>query len=189
MLHILDKDYFEHFLLLVDAIFILCGTSIMPVQLQRAKQSLISFCCLFEALYDERHMSANLHQLLHLSDVVKELGPLWIYSGFNFEDMNGQLTDLFHGSQNVDKHIMNTIGTILCFPELVDKLKDQSPVHGVYSILVQKGKRVDVTRWIAVKVKKSDLNQKTKVTCNIMSSGTLSIQNGQHFSCEEDVQQ
>ena len=45
---------------------------------------------------------------------------------------------------------MNAIGTILCLPQLVEKLKDQSPVHSFYCNLVQKGKRANVTRWITV---------------------------------------
>ena len=66
-------------------------------------------------------MSANVHGLLHLPDVVKNLGPLWSHSCFPFESANGQILKLFHGSQGVEKqvqvhpwHRMCGVQTILC---------------------------------------------------------------------------
>ena len=47
----------------------------------------------------------NVHQLLHFSEVVEDLGPLWSNSCFPFEDYNGDLRDLFHGTQNVDGQV------------------------------------------------------------------------------------
>ena len=53
----------------------------------------------------ERNMSANVHGLLHLPDVVKNLGPLWSHSCFPFESANGHILKLFHGSQGVEKQV------------------------------------------------------------------------------------
>jgi len=47
----------------------------------------------------------NVHQLLHLPEVVRDLGPLWSNSCFPFEDYNGDLRDLFHGTRNVDGQV------------------------------------------------------------------------------------
>ena len=47
----------------------------------------------------------NVHQLLHLPEVVKDLGPLWSNSCFPFEDYNGDLRELFHGTKNVDGQV------------------------------------------------------------------------------------
>ncbi len=47
----------------------------------------------------------NVHQLLHLTEVVDDVGPLWSNSCFPFEDYNGDLRDLFHGTQNVDGQV------------------------------------------------------------------------------------
>jgi len=52
-----------------------------------------------------RHMSANVHGLLHLPDVVADLGPLWAHSCFPYETANGRLLKLFHGSQGVNKQV------------------------------------------------------------------------------------
>ena len=50
-------------------------------------------------------MSANVHSLLHLTEVVKDFGPLWGHSCFAFEHANGQLLKSFHGSQSLEKQV------------------------------------------------------------------------------------
>ena len=53
----------------------------------------------------DQHMSINIHNLLHLPKVVKSLGLLWAHSCFPFESANGDLLNLFHGSQAVEKQV------------------------------------------------------------------------------------
>lgn len=43
--------------------------------------------------------------LLHLADSVRNLGPLWCHSAFPFEDMNGWLGDLYHGTRDPQKQV------------------------------------------------------------------------------------
>ena len=50
-------------------------------------------------------MTINVHSLLHLVEDVRNLGPLWCHSCFIFENMNGVLKALFHGSQQVNKQV------------------------------------------------------------------------------------
>lgn len=50
-------------------------------------------------------MTINVHNLLHLPETVKNLGPLWAHSCFAFEAVNGELLKLFHGSQKVEKQV------------------------------------------------------------------------------------
>ena len=50
-------------------------------------------------------MTINVHSLLHLVEDVRSLGPLWSHSCFGFENMNGVLKALFHGSQQVNKQV------------------------------------------------------------------------------------
>jgi len=51
-------------------------------------------------------MSINIHSLLHLPETVKNLRPLWAHSCFAFEAANGELLNLFHGSQAVEKQVL-----------------------------------------------------------------------------------
>jgi cell division FtsZ-interacting protein ZapD len=50
-------------------------------------------------------MTANVHELLHLPETVKKLGPLWAHSCFPFEAANGVLLKLIHGSQSTEKQV------------------------------------------------------------------------------------
>ena len=52
-----------------------------------------------------RSYTFNMHQLLHLGQNVRNLGPLWSNSCFPFEDYNGDLRDFFHGTQNVEAQV------------------------------------------------------------------------------------
>ena len=51
-------------------------------------------------------MNANIHNLLHIVRSVKQLGPLWANSSFEFENANGYLKSLFHGTQNIDMQVL-----------------------------------------------------------------------------------
>ena len=53
-------------------------------------------------------MSANIHLLLHLTDTVRQLGPLWAYSFFYFEGHSGTLKSLVHGTQHVDSQVIHS---------------------------------------------------------------------------------
>ena len=62
---------------------------------------LISFHELIPQLYPETLLTANFHMLVHLSDCVKDWGPLWGYSTFGFENLNGYLRQYAHGTGNI----------------------------------------------------------------------------------------
>ena len=44
----------------------------------------------------------------HLADYVQGWGPLWAWSTFGFEDMNGTIMDLTHGTGNVCRQVLLT---------------------------------------------------------------------------------
>lgn len=69
---VMDRRYFSHYLLLVQAIFILNSSSICSTDVLQSEQMLRQFVCMFATLYDEKDMSANLHLLLHLADSVRD---------------------------------------------------------------------------------------------------------------------
>lgn len=55
-------------------------------------------------------MTLNLHNIgEHLSSYVRKLGPLWAWSCFPFEDMNGSLLEQVHGTGNVCLQILWTL--------------------------------------------------------------------------------
>lgn len=62
---------------------------------------LLHFCSLAP-----RYVLLNVHNLLHLVEDVNANGPLWCNSLFVFEDWNGDITDFFHGTQNVANQVI-----------------------------------------------------------------------------------
>lgn len=100
LLHdLMDKSYFDHYKLLVFAISLLNLPSISHDMIDRASLALNKYVSQFASLYTMRHMTPNLHLLLHLPDVVKSFGPLWVTSCFPFENVNGLLKSLVHGTR------------------------------------------------------------------------------------------
>ncbi len=85
---VLPPDYFNHYALFVVAMQIFVSESITPSDLSMGKTCLDIFCKKYGRFYGERHMTINVHTLLHLASTVEELGPLWAYSCFSFEGIN-----------------------------------------------------------------------------------------------------
>lgn len=50
----------------------------------------------------ERYHTANVH---HFTDSVVNLGPLWAHLAFPFENANGWLRELYHGSTDPTKQV------------------------------------------------------------------------------------
>jgi len=98
LLGVMNQKYFNHHLQLLSAIYLLSRDSISFDQIEVARDHLHSYISKFAELYDIRNISMNVHQLLHLPDVVSDLGPLWVYSCFFLEDLNGKLSKLIHGT-------------------------------------------------------------------------------------------
>lgn len=134
---LLEEDYFQHLLLLVNGIYLLLQDSISPSDIESSSSMLVHFCTRMEALYGKRYETYNVHMLLHLTDCVRNLGPLWGTSCFWFEGYNGDLSKLFHGTQNVDIQITHAVCIHQKIPELVPLLPEGSVAKSFYKHLVE----------------------------------------------------
>ena len=133
----LPKQYYEHFRLLSEAIFILLLESISERQIEHAERLLLHFCILFVGYYGLRFQTANFHLLVHLADDVRSLGPLWTHSCFHFEDKNGFLLKTFHGTQNIQFQIISAVSIAKKLPELRRTfLPEDGPVADPYQNMV-----------------------------------------------------
>ena len=102
--NLLPPDYIYHLSLLVSAMHILLGDTIPMSDVKIAQQQLNLFHHLVPELYREELCTANMHILAHLSESVQNWGPLWAYSCFGFESMNGHHRANCHGSCYVLPH-------------------------------------------------------------------------------------
>ena len=130
---ILDAEYYLHFSLLVVAIRKLLSESISQKNLELAEKFLILFCKNYQHLYGKRGMTINVHSVLHLPQVVRDLGPLWAYSCFFFEGLNGVLLKNIHGTQYVGLQCVRTFSMLQGFPALEEML--DIPYHNTPSFM------------------------------------------------------
>lgn len=120
MLNILPTEYLAHHMLLVESVFILLQNSITHAMVKKAEAMIKHYCFKMHVYYSEKCMTANVHHLLHLPHVVAKFGPLFAYSCFPFESMNGNLLRLIKGTQHVDQQIIEAIGIRQKLPQIVE---------------------------------------------------------------------
>lgn len=94
---ILEANYYQHFIALLDCMEILYGGSFSIQELDSIKHKLHIFVRDFETLYGKKSMYYNVHLLLHIVDAARLFGPLFTTSLFPFENMNGVLNRFLNG--------------------------------------------------------------------------------------------
>lgn len=87
----------------MQAVYLLLGDSISRDDVNAADLLLLEFVFRFQMLYGEKSVTFN----VHLSVSVKNWGPLWAHSAFNFENGNGQLVKLVKNARGAPLQIVN----------------------------------------------------------------------------------
>ncbi|XP_060564666.1 uncharacterized protein LOC132723884 [Ruditapes philippinarum] len=128
----LPQDYYLHYLLFVESIYLLLQSSISRSDISRAQLLLAKFCAQMDYLYGQRYETYNVHCLLHLTEKVEDLGPLWCQSCFFYEDLNGSLRSLFHGTTKIELQIVSAVSIHQQIPFLVKKVTKRSEVEQLY---------------------------------------------------------
>lgn len=97
----------QHLGLLVKGSYLLLSDKITKHDLQRADHVLSEFYREFGNLYVTNNSTLILHNVgCHLTTYVRKFEPLWAWSCFQFEDMNGSILDSVHGTGDVCLQIM-----------------------------------------------------------------------------------
>ena len=105
----LPDPYLKHFASLSESIHILLGDSISNSELDRAECLSDQFYAQFADLYDAAYSGLNIHNIgCHLVDFVRKWGPLYCWSAFGFEDINGHLVKTAHGTGDVKLQLLRT---------------------------------------------------------------------------------
>ncbi|KAK3085913.1 hypothetical protein FSP39_010520, partial [Pinctada imbricata] len=181
---ILDHERFNHYLCLINAIHILLGHGSSERDIDRAERMLMNFCGKFEDLYSRSFMTLNMHQLVHLADGVRCLGPLYTHSCFPFEDKNGIVLKMIRGTQNIDNQIITGISFIQKIPELKQRFIEPDSVmeslcneiENPYS--VQRTEKIGDDTYILGAVKKrrltdTEFNSMCAFTGNVICNNTV----------------
>lgn len=102
---ILRPDLFENYKFLIVGCAILSFNEITIDLIAAAEEFLNKFTKDFEALYGLRHCSINIHQVRHLPDCVRRLGPSWSNTCYEQENLNGLLLKAIHGTNHIDSQV------------------------------------------------------------------------------------
>ena len=88
----LPPKYVHHLALLVTSMHILLSDKILKNDLSDAHYIML-YCFYNDAsqLYERSIYTNNMHSLIHIVPMVELWGPLWGYSMFSFENVNGYL--------------------------------------------------------------------------------------------------
>lgn len=103
----LPQQYIKHLSLLVSSVFILLQEQITFDDINKADEMLFEFVARFQIFFGKSQMTFNVHLLTHLAKSVKLWGPLWAHSAFVFENANGCLLKLVHGTKSIASQIVN----------------------------------------------------------------------------------
>ncbi|KAE8738067.1 hypothetical protein FOCC_FOCC016463 [Frankliniella occidentalis] len=136
----LPPKYFQHWMLLVAAIYLLLKEDISSNELDMADAMLRCFVRDLGKLYHNKFYTYNIHNLLHVTLLVKRWGPLWATSAFDFESYNGFITSHVHGTKHLGKELLNNIKIIQSLTVLENSLERL----GRPKVKVQLGAAVDV---------------------------------------------
>ncbi|KAK3925327.1 LOW QUALITY PROTEIN: putative eukaryotic translation initiation factor 5 [Frankliniella fusca] len=145
LLNILPPKFYDHLMLLVEGISLLNKSSVSSDDIKLSSTLLNQFVAEFQELYGIRHMSHNLHMVIHLPHNVQNLGPLWATSCFKFEDMNGRLTNLVHGTRHVGLQVYSHLSVATQLPLMINNLENES----VKIILLKTGKPLNFSDGIS----------------------------------------
>lgn len=105
----LPAHLLKYWSLLVESLFTLLKTEISYDELANVSKMLEAFVKDTEHYFGKSSMSFNVHQLLHVTDTVKQWGPLWAHSAFAFEAGNHKLLQAIHCGKGVVLQILRFI--------------------------------------------------------------------------------
>lgn len=103
----LPQVYYDHYYLLVSSITLLLQEEICAEVFEKCAAMLQKFVKQFEQLYGIKEMTYNVHLVTHLVDCCRDYGPLWTFSLFVFEDINGVLKKFVKGPKEPIIQITN----------------------------------------------------------------------------------
>lgn len=121
---IMNPIYFRHYLLLVSGISLLNSSCVTAKNIEDAERLLHEFVRECPTLYGLQFCSINVHQILHLPNCVRRLGPLWVYSCFPYEDINGKILKLVHGTTHIDSQIASAHIFLIKMRRKLDQLPE-----------------------------------------------------------------
>ncbi|XP_070392858.1 uncharacterized protein [Dermacentor albipictus] len=141
---ILPQPYYNNWLKFVSLMHVLLADSVSSELLRSVQKQMFLFLKEYEVLYGKENITFNAHSLLHLVDSVREWGPLWNFSAYPYENMNGRLVRLVNGTRHAQWQIVEKFQILLAMPRLcATTVVSSSPVRDLLTAML-KGYRLRV---------------------------------------------
>uniref|UniRef100_A0A7M5V8K1 Uncharacterized protein n=1 Tax=Clytia hemisphaerica TaxID=252671 RepID=A0A7M5V8K1_9CNID len=136
---ILPEIYWNHFALLVEATHILLADKISKDDLSWAESCLDLFYKYFEELYAKTKCGLNVHNCSHLCQSVRNWGPLWAWSCFGFESLNGRIIKQVHGTRNACSQVFKAFSGLKTIHSMMSDGRTKEIVkEGLTSMIINK---------------------------------------------------
>lgn len=101
----ISDEYLNHPVRLIVAATLSSSDYITGVDIEIAHNLLCRFVREFKTLCGLRHCFIDVHQLLHYANRVRNLGPLWVYTYYEYKNINGLLLRNIHETGNIDTQV------------------------------------------------------------------------------------
>ncbi|CAF2102182.1 unnamed protein product [Rotaria magnacalcarata] len=88
----MKKKYYEHFKQLVLAVHLAESRALTEKDIGAVHNLCYHFLLQFPNLYGKRHNVQVVHSLIHISESIRDFGPLTSYTTFNFESLLGEFS-------------------------------------------------------------------------------------------------
>ena len=99
------RDY-DCWLTFVKVCSMICQRSINLRDLDNIDDSIFNFCTQFQHLYGKESLTPNMHLVGHITDCIREHGPVYAFWLYAFERMNGILGSFQTSNHNVTIQLM-----------------------------------------------------------------------------------
>jgi hypothetical protein len=143
---VLPKEYLSHLALLVSAVYIYSSQQISSQEWAMGKCLLEQFYKEFSHLYSTKSTTMNIHMLKHLPECVRRWGPVWSYSCFHFENMNGYLKYLFHGTRDMSKQMAFSYIVMQALPPTLGQFQHSTSTIATFASILYGQKKYAIVR-------------------------------------------
>lgn len=123
---LLPELYYIHWKLFIKAYRILSKASLTSEEILVAEACLQAFYKGVEEYYSPQYLTIKVHQLIHAPDAARNYGPLRNISSYLFEDLNGQLIDLNHATNNPIEHLHIRFSRLNYLRAILHSMRDRN---------------------------------------------------------------
>ena len=120
----LPPHLFDHWTLFIYGITTLLKKHISDEDIKNSARSLNLFVKNVKTLYHEKFLTYTIHQIVHLPLFAERWGNLFSSSAFLYEDFNGFLSSMVHGSKNIQPELAKNLNLYNGYKALKDNIRD-----------------------------------------------------------------